>query len=511
MTTTATTLHPAGLRRDDRGRVLRHLRAGRRARRRGARHGLRPRPASAPSGGGQLGQPSGGAASGPPAAAPAAVVPAAAAARRAEQPAVAGAPGRRAGRDPAGARPGPGHRGAGQPGGRREQAVLRRVRPAGRAQPGRAAGPGRGVLPELRQQVLVLPEAAARRAGRRAVRGARLPGPRRARLDLPGHGPQPRPALGGAQGPAQHRRRRRLRRRPWPSGGSWPRSSTRTSSTSTTSCSTPTARTGESAGYIVMEYVGGKSLKQILLERRQSGQSLPLPDGARLRDRGAAALGYLHSQGLVYCDFKPDNVIQTQEQLKLIDMGGVRRIDDDDSAIYGTVGYQAPEIAAEGPSPSSDLYTVGRALAVLTVRVHRLPGQVRAQPARPGDGAAAGPAGVVLPGAAARHRSRSRPPVRLGGRDGRAADRGAARGARGRRRQAPAGVLRPVQPRTERDRGRGHDRGQRRRPRPPGLRPSELRPPAPAAHPRRRWPRSWPGSRCLRWTPPTRRPATWPR
>jgi serine/threonine-protein kinase PknG len=47
-------------------------------------------------------------------------------------------------------------------------------------------------------------------------------------------------------------------------------------------------------------------------------------------------------------------------------MGGVRRIDDEDSPIYGTVGYQAPEIAADGPSPSSDLYTVGRALAVLT-------------------------------------------------------------------------------------------------------------------------------------------------
>jgi len=44
----------------------------------------------------------------------------------------------------------------------------------------------------------------------------------------------------------------------------------------------------------------------------------------------------------------------------------VRRIDDDEGAIYGTVGYQAPEIADAGPSPSSDLYTVGRALAVLT-------------------------------------------------------------------------------------------------------------------------------------------------
>jgi serine/threonine-protein kinase PknG len=125
-------------------------------------------------------------------------------------------------------------------------------------------------------------------------------------------------------------------------------------------------RTGESAGYIVMEYVGGKSLRQILLEWRQSGRSMPLPMALAYAIEVLPALGYLHSQGLVYCDFKPDNVIQTQEQIKLIDMGGVRRIDDDEGAIYGTVGYQAPEIAARGPSPSSDLYTVGRALAVLS-------------------------------------------------------------------------------------------------------------------------------------------------
>jgi serine/threonine-protein kinase PknG len=124
-------------------------------------------------------------------------------------------------------------------------------------------------------------------------------------------------------------------------------------------------RTGELAGYIVMEYVGGKSLKQILVDARQAGGSVPVSHALAYAIEVLPALGYLHDHGMVYCDFKPDNVIQTEEQLKLIDMGGVRRIDSDE-AIYGTVGYQAPEIEADGPSPSSDLYTVGRALAVLT-------------------------------------------------------------------------------------------------------------------------------------------------
>ncbi|HEY1819513.1 MAG TPA: tetratricopeptide repeat protein [Trebonia sp.] len=124
-------------------------------------------------------------------------------------------------------------------------------------------------------------------------------------------------------------------------------------------------RDGETAGYIVMEYVGGKSLKQIRLDARQYGGAVPLAHALAYALEILPAFGYLHDRGLVYCDFKPDNIIQTEEQLKLIDMGGVRYINDD-GPIYGTVGYQAPEIETEGPSPSSDLYTVGRTLAVLT-------------------------------------------------------------------------------------------------------------------------------------------------
>jgi serine/threonine-protein kinase PknG len=127
--------------------------------------------------------------------------------------------------------------------------------------------------------------------------------------------------------------------------------------------------THEGAGYIVMEYVGGTSLKQMLKERMRANggayDPLPVDQALAFILEILPAFQYLHDLGLVYCDFKPDNMIQVGDALKLIDLGGVRRIDDQDSAIYGTVGYQAPEVATVGPSVASDLYTIGRTLVVL--------------------------------------------------------------------------------------------------------------------------------------------------
>jgi serine/threonine-protein kinase PknG len=125
----------------------------------------------------------------------------------------------------------------------------------------------------------------------------------------------------------------------------------------------------DGAGYIVMEYVGGQSLKDMLKKRRTaSGSPDPLPVDQALAFvlEIMPAFAYLHDRGLIFCDFKPDNVIQSGDQMRLIDLGGVVHVDDLDAAIYGTVGYQAPEMATEGPSVASDLFTIGRTLAVLT-------------------------------------------------------------------------------------------------------------------------------------------------
>ncbi|RPF22349.1 serine/threonine-protein kinase [Myceligenerans xiligouense] len=118
------------------------------------------------------------------------------------------------------------------------------------------------------------------------------------------------------------------------------------------------------AGYTVMEYVGGRSLKDLRAERRT-----PFPP-----DHAIAylleimpAFTYVHDRGLLYCDFKPDNVVVQGDTVKLIDLGGVRRMSDMTTPVYGTRGYQAAEVQQAGPSVASDIYTIGRTLATLVL------------------------------------------------------------------------------------------------------------------------------------------------
>jgi serine/threonine-protein kinase PknG len=125
----------------------------------------------------------------------------------------------------------------------------------------------------------------------------------------------------------------------------------------------------EGDGYIVMEYVDGASLRQLVRDRvaTNNGRANPVPvtEAIAYIIEILPALGYLHDRGLLFCDFKPDNVMRTGNTLKLIDLGAVYRKGDDTSPVYGTPGFQAPEIAHTGPTVPSDLWTVGRTLAVL--------------------------------------------------------------------------------------------------------------------------------------------------
>ncbi len=114
-------------------------------------------------------------------------------------------------------------------------------------------------------------------------------------------------------------------------------------------------------GFIVMEYVNGKTLMTL---RKEHGGPLPVAEAISYIAEILPALGYLDEMGMVYCDFKPENVMVEEETVKLIDLGAVRRSDDTGGDIYGSQGYTAPE-ASDQPTPLSDLYSVARALAVL--------------------------------------------------------------------------------------------------------------------------------------------------
>ncbi|WP_406267494.1 tetratricopeptide repeat protein [Nocardia sp. NBC_00881] len=128
-----------------------------------------------------------------------------------------------------------------------------------------------------------------------------------------------------------------------------------------------TGSDGTPVGYIVMEYVGGRSLRDIL-DTYQRPQRMPVPEAIAYLLEILPALEYLHSTGLTYNDLKPDNVMVTEDQVKLLDLGAVATIDAYGN-LYGTRGFQAPEITRTGPTVASDIYTVGRTLAVLTLNL----------------------------------------------------------------------------------------------------------------------------------------------
>jgi serine/threonine-protein kinase PknG len=120
--------------------------------------------------------------------------------------------------------------------------------------------------------------------------------------------------------------------------------------------------TYQDQGFIVMEYVNGKTLMTL---RKEANAPLPPAEAISYIAEILPAFQYLDDMGLVYCDFKPENVMVEEETVKLIDMGAVRRGDDSGGDVYGSRGYTAPE-AGSSPTALSDLYSVARALAVLT-------------------------------------------------------------------------------------------------------------------------------------------------
>jgi serine/threonine-protein kinase PknG len=123
-------------------------------------------------------------------------------------------------------------------------------------------------------------------------------------------------------------------------------------------------------GYIVMEYVHGKTLDDLLEER---GQPFAVAEAIEYILGILPAFSYLAKLGLVYCDFKPQNVMLEKlkdgtQVVKLIDLGTVIKYEPRPKGVYGTHGFYAPE-AVKTPSPETDLYSICRTLAYMVTKM----------------------------------------------------------------------------------------------------------------------------------------------
>ena len=115
------------------------------------------------------------------------------------------------------------------------------------------------------------------------------------------------------------------------------------------------------ASWVVLEYVRGPSLKQVLAERG----ALRLGEVADILDQIAAALAHVHGQGLVHLDVKPQNLIREPNgTVKLIDFGlaqpAGRTQESINGTTFGTAAYLAPEQAGGEPvDAATDVYALG--------------------------------------------------------------------------------------------------------------------------------------------------------
>ncbi|MGW4499516.1 Stk1 family PASTA domain-containing Ser/Thr kinase [Micromonospora sp. NPDC004336] len=124
-----------------------------------------------------------------------------------------------------------------------------------------------------------------------------------------------------------------------------------------------TAPTGETLPFIVMEFVNGRTLKEVLGVEGRLQPRRALEICADM----CAALEFSHRHGIIHRDIKPGNVMLTQTgQVKVMDFGIARALASgattmtQTSAVIGTAQYLSPEQArGEAVDARSDVYAAG--------------------------------------------------------------------------------------------------------------------------------------------------------
>ena len=118
-----------------------------------------------------------------------------------------------------------------------------------------------------------------------------------------------------------------------------------------------------SVPYIVMEYVEGHTVRELLGD----GEAVPIPEAVEITTGVLDALEYSHRAGIVHRDIKPGNIMLTSTgAVKVMDFGIARAIEDSAAtvtqthAVVGTAQYLSPEQArGEIVDARSDLYSTG--------------------------------------------------------------------------------------------------------------------------------------------------------
>jgi serine/threonine protein kinase len=109
--------------------------------------------------------------------------------------------------------------------------------------------------------------------------------------------------------------------------------------------------------FIIMEYVQGETLMDMIGHLRKLPPKLVL----KFLDQICSALEYAHAHGIIHRDINPTNIIvQSNDQLKILDFGLACPIGTEDFANTGTGYYMAPEQIEGSPvDPRADIYALG--------------------------------------------------------------------------------------------------------------------------------------------------------
>lgn len=153
--------------------------------------------------------------------------------------------------------------------------------------------------------------------------------------------------------------------------------------------------------YLVMEYIKGHTLRDVLKEKGALTPRLALA----LVDPVLAGLGAAHAAGLIHRDVKPENVLIADDgRIKIGDFGLARAISTTTStgALIGTVAYLSPELVLGRQADArSDIYAVGIMLYEMITGRQPFDGEVPIQVAYQHVNSSVGAPSALVPGLAA--------------------------------------------------------------------------------------------------------------